>query len=370
MSDPTSKRQDAPDDPWANGPEVESIWDKPFFAGARRRPSGATAVVLNGEPLPLRLEVRNHSPTGFEWGYAGSGPSQLALAMLFRGRRHSPCMARQQVCGRPTHDGTPCRNPPGCSANHAAAVSATESVAGKAARLGAVREAIAASHHSNGSGSSSAGKRECHEMLRSAPGVDPVMAVADGRSDEIPDEGWLINAHVSPAGSGVVNIYRYPSGGFETGTSHSDDYGDGYGATKIFSCLSRFGKHTLAYEELNYPHRDTDPCDRFSETTYFGSRFEGLDDRELENGGRLLSEQRPMRMGEGSLYLPMNSWSMKSEGLRSHAHVNRAVRDLDEVSDVLSHIAAGMGLGQNDVDAVVNAAHQKIEHAEQHSAIG
>ena len=28
------------------------------------------------------LEVYNHSPTGFEWGYGGSGPHQLALAIL------------------------------------------------------------------------------------------------------------------------------------------------------------------------------------------------------------------------------------------------------------------------------------------------
>lgn len=27
-------------------------------------------------------KVRNHSPTGFEFGYAGSGPSQTALAIL------------------------------------------------------------------------------------------------------------------------------------------------------------------------------------------------------------------------------------------------------------------------------------------------
>jgi len=32
--------------------------------------------------LPLHLNVRNHSPTGFEWGYGGSGPAQLALALL------------------------------------------------------------------------------------------------------------------------------------------------------------------------------------------------------------------------------------------------------------------------------------------------
>lgn len=33
-------------------------------------------------PLPLCTEIANHSPTGFEWGYSGSGPAQLALAIL------------------------------------------------------------------------------------------------------------------------------------------------------------------------------------------------------------------------------------------------------------------------------------------------
>ena len=33
-------------------------------------------------PLPLQLELRSHSPTGFAWGYSGSGPAQLALALL------------------------------------------------------------------------------------------------------------------------------------------------------------------------------------------------------------------------------------------------------------------------------------------------
>lgn len=30
----------------------------------------------------VSLELFNHSPTGFEWGYNGSGPAQLALALL------------------------------------------------------------------------------------------------------------------------------------------------------------------------------------------------------------------------------------------------------------------------------------------------
>ena len=33
--------------------------------------------------LDPAFQVRKHSPCGFEWGYSGSGPSQLALAILF-----------------------------------------------------------------------------------------------------------------------------------------------------------------------------------------------------------------------------------------------------------------------------------------------
>ena len=41
-------------------------------------------VVGNGfcDAFERSLKLRNHSPTGPEWGYPGSGPSQLALAML------------------------------------------------------------------------------------------------------------------------------------------------------------------------------------------------------------------------------------------------------------------------------------------------
>jgi hypothetical protein len=39
---------------------------------------------VNGErEIPLRLdEGVNHSPTGFGWGYGGSGPAQLAYCLL------------------------------------------------------------------------------------------------------------------------------------------------------------------------------------------------------------------------------------------------------------------------------------------------
>jgi hypothetical protein len=51
-----------------------------IYRGERR--DGASNVTVDGQPLSPRFDLRNHSPTGFEWGYAGSGPAQLALALV------------------------------------------------------------------------------------------------------------------------------------------------------------------------------------------------------------------------------------------------------------------------------------------------
>lgn len=50
------------------------------------RPGGKAVVLVAAghvaRPLDPRNDLRNHSPDGFEWGYGGSGPTQLALAIL------------------------------------------------------------------------------------------------------------------------------------------------------------------------------------------------------------------------------------------------------------------------------------------------
>lgn len=47
-----------------------------------RRTKAGPIVTVNGDDLDPRFDLRNHSPSGLEWGYAGSGPAQLALAIL------------------------------------------------------------------------------------------------------------------------------------------------------------------------------------------------------------------------------------------------------------------------------------------------
>jgi hypothetical protein len=53
------------------------------YHGTRTDQGCEVVVEENGtsRPLDLRLDLRNHSPTGPEWGYSGSGPAQLALAL-------------------------------------------------------------------------------------------------------------------------------------------------------------------------------------------------------------------------------------------------------------------------------------------------
>ena len=69
--------------------EGDVLIEREVYYG-RRGPDGSNVYVRCPAdphfpyPLPLRLDLVNHSFTGFEWGYGGSGPAQLALALLAR----------------------------------------------------------------------------------------------------------------------------------------------------------------------------------------------------------------------------------------------------------------------------------------------
>lgn len=80
-----------------------------------RRNERAAQIVKEGEcgaeeALPPRLDLRNHSPAGLEWGYAGSGPAQLALALLADALGEEEALASYQrfkfeVVSRLSHQG-------------------------------------------------------------------------------------------------------------------------------------------------------------------------------------------------------------------------------------------------------------------------
>ena len=53
------------------------------YTGTRTAAGCAVTVTDGGTSRALdpRFDLRTHSPDGFEWGYGGSGPAQLALAL-------------------------------------------------------------------------------------------------------------------------------------------------------------------------------------------------------------------------------------------------------------------------------------------------
>ncbi len=58
---------------------VEAV-DNRIYKGERN--IDGAEVTVDGEPLDTRLDLHTFTSRGFEWGYEGNGPKQLALAIL------------------------------------------------------------------------------------------------------------------------------------------------------------------------------------------------------------------------------------------------------------------------------------------------
>lgn len=75
------------------GPQVPSAEKQPQIEAneqtvyrGRRDPSAPVGeeveVTVDGDALDKRYDLLSASPSGFEWAYGGSGPAQLAIALL------------------------------------------------------------------------------------------------------------------------------------------------------------------------------------------------------------------------------------------------------------------------------------------------
>lgn len=70
--------------------DAHQICPEILYYAKRISPSGGQPVykklLPDGEPTELSpvpsQKLNNHSPDGFQWNYSGSGPAQLALALL------------------------------------------------------------------------------------------------------------------------------------------------------------------------------------------------------------------------------------------------------------------------------------------------
>lgn len=69
--------------PRVSTPELPDLTYVGVIAGERYR----VFILPGNSELPIRADLRNHSPDGFAWGYPGSGPAQLALALVAHATR-------------------------------------------------------------------------------------------------------------------------------------------------------------------------------------------------------------------------------------------------------------------------------------------
>lgn len=76
----SDKRPSIEDTPGRVGTTEQTVYR------GRRDPSAQVGdeveVIVDGESLDYRYDLLSASPSGFEWGYGGSGPAQLAIAIL------------------------------------------------------------------------------------------------------------------------------------------------------------------------------------------------------------------------------------------------------------------------------------------------
>ena len=194
------------------------------------------------------------------------------------------------------------------------------------------------------------------EILKEAIGVDPVLAVADGRADLIPGSGWLVKSHVSPGHGGVIKVTRYGEGGFVPETCH--DSREQYSSARLYYRLKsgNYLDREIAYENPDYPGKETEPCDRTDLSTYVPMRFEDAETRPLDNGGRIIA--RSELWAGGNSFAPMD-WQLPYDA-RSLVNVNRVVSEAAEVEAIVGQIGAGMGLEPNDVQSLVAESTSKF----------
>lgn len=197
--------------------------------------------------------------------------------------------------------------------------------------------------------------------LEKVPGIDPVLAIADGKPEEIPEEGWLVTSHIAPGYGGKITVYRYGKGQIEF--KPPSDSREKYGEVRVhFGIKGGYG-HTLAYENPEFPNKDTEPYDRVSPTSYTGLGFDRTDIVPLSNGGRLLDEKGAMGEHGLNLFTSMDWRDFDRGSMREHSSdfpVNRVVADQEALGPVLTGLGAGMGLEAQDIEVLTGTLDSKI----------
>lgn len=195
--------------------------------------------------------------------------------------------------------------------------------------------------------------------LKKIPGTDPVLAVVDNRPQDIPESGWLITSHIVPGYGGKMDIYRYEEGQLTINPPTKDNREE-YGEARVHFDIDGHSSHTLAYENPNFPNKDTEPFNRMSQSSYTGLSFGATDIVPLSNGGRLLDEAAPFDKGSRRGISTSMDWRDLDSKYASEFPINRIVSDQRDIEPILMALGDGMGLETQDIETLTATISQKI----------
>jgi hypothetical protein len=198
------------------------------------------------------------------------------------------------------------------------------------------------------------------EVLKSVPGIDPVLAVIDGHPEDIPQDGWVVNSHIAPGYGGVINLYRYTDGALVP--SSASDTREKYGEARVhFGLTGNYGSHTVAYENPEFPQKSVEPYSRMSGASYTGHSFGQTEVIDLDNGGRLLDEKDPMIVGgRGGNFFSMDYEDIDRRSNSRELDINRVTADPEQLRQILANLGFSMGMSQQGIDTLVTTVDQKV----------
>lgn len=205
-----------------------------------------------------------------------------------------------------------------------------------------------------------ADKERNFEVLKSVPGIDPVLAVVDGKPEAIPEKGWIVNSHLAPGYGGVIRIFYYPEGSLVPYKAHDDR--EQYGHARVSFDLNGYGGHVIAYENPAFPHKDVEPYDRMSQASYTGFRFVDTEVIDLDNGGRILDERASLEVHGQGMFFSMD-WEDIDRRLESdltrEIDINRVTADSEQLKQILTHLSYAMGMTHQGMKALLEAVAKK-----------
>ena len=189
-------------------------------------------------------------------------------------------------------------------------------------------------------------KVQAYEVLHEIEGVDPVEAVLDGHPQDIPKEGWVIDANMQLGSSAVINVIRYDEGAEFSRSADWQDHRAEHGKGAIWMSLRGYEQHVLLYETPNFPQaqREKEPFDRMTTASYAPLSFRRADITELANNGRIVDGQEPRKGNGYSTHIGWTDIERLDEKNGTKVDISRVTGDQESMERIVAQLGYAMGM--------------------------